>query len=219
MSGPVLSLRSVVRVFAGPGGERRVADGIELDLQPGEIVTVFGRSGSGKSTLLAMAAGLEPPDRGAVLLGDGRPAAAASWSEVALVPQALGLLDELTVEENVRLPLRLPAASGRDPMAVDDLLARLGLAHLVHRRPSEVSVGEQQRTALARAAVLRPDVVIADEPVAHQNRVFVDAVMGLLVDLAASGSACLLASHDAAVAGVASRVLRLDDGRLARDRS
>ena len=203
----VLSLGGVTKRFDDNAGVRTVLDRVDLDLADGEIVTVIGRSGSGKTTLLLIAAGLEPADDGEVTTSPAVP-----WRSLALVPQSLGLLAELTVAENVVLPLRL----GEIPRAADPdaVMARLGVSGLAGRYPNEISLGEQQRTALARAAVVQPEVLIADEPVAHQNRAWAEEIMALLVDLAAAGSAVLLATHDEIAMRHSHRVLELRDGRL-----
>ena len=117
-----------------------------------------------------------------------------------MLPQSLGMLDELTLAENVGLPLRL----ARVPRAADphEVMDSLGVGHLGDRYPREVSLGEQQRAALARATVVRPQVLLADEPTMHQNRGWAESVMATLADLAAGGTACVLATHDAvALAG------------------
>ena len=206
----MLELRHVVKSFDDHTGIRRVLDGVDLTVDAGEIVALTGRSGSGKTTLLTVVAGFEPPDSGTVALLEG-PAEHRPWADLAILPQSLALLTELTISENVLLPLRLGAEPGAD---VDALLERLGIAHLADRYPGEVSLGEQQRAALARAVVVAPRLLVADEPVSHQNRAFADVMMWLLVDLAASGTACLLATHDEAAVERAGRVLELHDGRV-----
>ncbi len=139
--------------------------------------------------------------------------AALPWSDVAVVPQALGLLEELTIAENVRLPARL-AGPNADPEAADELTRQLGIDHLADRYPNEVSLGEQQRTAVARALVLRPRVLLADEPVAHQNDEFVQVILDRFDALAASGGACLVATHNLGVLARMTKVVELHGGRL-----
>jgi putative ABC transport system ATP-binding protein len=210
---PALVLRDVHKAFVSPAGTSVVLDGVDLVVAPGEVVAVAGRSGSGKTTLLTIVTGWERPDRGSVELGSTGPLAAdRSWAELAILPQSLGLLDELTVGENVTLPLRLdPTIEGEDP---DDLMARLGVDHLAGRFPNEVSLGEQQRAALARAVVVRPEVLVADEPISHQNREWAERMVAVLGELAAAGTACVLATHDEIAFAGADRVLDLRAGRL-----
>ena len=198
--------------FQTEGREHAVLTGVDLEVAPGEVVAVAGRSGSGKTTLLTIIAGLEAPDAGAVQVL-GLPAMAPHpWSDVALLPQSLGLLDELTVEENVALPARLSS----EPPALDltELLERLGLSHLVHRFPTEISLGEQQRTALARATIVQPKVLLADEPISHQNHEWAAVMMQVLAEAAEAGATCLLATHNELAFAHAHRVLELRDGRL-----
>lgn len=209
----VLGLEGVVKSFTDPSGTRAVLAGVDLMVARGEIVAVVGRSGSGKTTLLTLVAGLEEPDAGTVRLLDGRTAARAlGWSDLAILPQSLGLLDELTIGENILLPLRLAHA----PRSADagELMVHLGIDHLGDRFPNEVSLGEQQRAALARAAVVRPRLLLADEPISHQNRAWAEAMMVLLERLADTGTTCLLATHNEIAFEASSRILELRDGRL-----
>ncbi len=208
-----ITLTGLEKSFPAAGGARQVLTGADLTVRPGEIVALAGRSGSGKTTVLSIVAGWEAPDAGTVeVLGGATPPAQLRWSELAVLPQSLGMLDELTLAENVGLPLRLaqlPRAA--DPREVMD---RLGVGHLGDRYPREVSLGEQQRAALARATVVRPQVLLADEPTMHQNRGWAESVMATLADLAAGGTACVLATHDAVALAGAHRVLQLHEGRL-----
>jgi putative ABC transport system ATP-binding protein len=208
-----VELEGVDKSFPGPAGTTCILAGADLTVARGEMVAVAGRSGSGKTTLLTLIAGLEPPDAGSIRLLDGevRPVA-LPWSDLAILPQSLGLLDELTVVENITLPLRLDRVSrAADPV---ELMARLGVDHLAHRHPSETSLGEQQRVALARAAVVAPRVLLADEPISHQNHTWARTMMALLEELTASGTACLLATHNEVAFESAQRVLHLRGGRL-----
>jgi putative ABC transport system ATP-binding protein len=208
----VVRLTAVTKAFGAGPLAQRVLDGVDLTLAAHEIVAVRGPSGSGKTTLLGLVLGWEQPDTGTVVvLGGARAPGHHRWDEVAVLPQTGGLLDELTLRENVTLPLRL---GGRSDGDADALLARLGLDRLADRYPREVSLGEQQRAALARAAVVRPRVLLADEPVAHQDRARAAVVVGLLRDLADDGTACLVATHDEVTVAAAHAVLHLRDGRL-----
>jgi putative ABC transport system ATP-binding protein len=209
----VIELDAVEKGYDLPGGRRVVLAGVDLTVGRGEIVALAGRSGTGKTTLLTVVVGWEQPDAGtATLLGDPERRPDRPWRELAILPQTLGLLDELTIAENIGLPLRLATA----PRATEPgaLMRRLGIDHLARRFPDEVSLGEQQRAALARAAVVGPDVLVADEPIAHQNRAWAEEMMRLFVDLAAAGTTCLLATHNEIAFASADRVVVLDAGRL-----
>ncbi len=209
----VLALSSVSKSFVTPTGSQTVLDRVDLTVARGEVLAVAGRSGSGKTTLLTIMAGWEQPDSGSVEFERGpSDPAQRSWSELAILPQSLGLLDELTVAENVTLPLRLDAEASGDEAS--ELMARLGIDHLSERFPNEVSLGEQQRAALARAAVVGPQVLLADEPISHQNHEWAEGMMLILGLLADQGTACVLATHNEIAFESAHRVLQLRGGRL-----
>jgi ABC-type lipoprotein export system ATPase subunit len=196
-------------------------DDVTLVVNPGELTVAAGPSGSGKTTLLSIIAGFETPDAGSVRFDSPLPAGAEplslTWRHLAFVPQALALLDELSVRENIDLPALLdPAAPGG--VRADELLARLEIAHLAARYPSMTSGGEQQRTAVARALRLHPALLLGDEPTGHQDRERIDLVIGLLREHAYGGNVVLISSHDEAVIAAADRVLTLADGRLVSDR-
>lgn len=185
-----------------------------LEIAPRELVVVTGPSGSGKSTLFAILAGLDDPDGGEVTLRGG-PGAPVPWGQLAFVPQALGLLDDLPVDEAIGLPLRLAGRSRREETeAVDRVLHRLGLAAVRHHFPWQLSLGEQQRTAIGRAVVVEPDVVLLDEPTAHQDAGSTQRILDVLCDLVFRGTAALVATHDPAVVEVADRHLQLLGGTL-----
>jgi putative ABC transport system ATP-binding protein len=187
--------------------------GVGLRLHAAELVALMGRSGSGKTTLLNVIGGWEPPDGGRVHgpAVDRRP---PRWAEVAMLPQHLGLIDELSLRANVEYPARLAGRLGEAQQAVEELLEVLGLGDLQDRSPREVSVGEQQRTALARALALQPRLLLADEPTAHQDRVWGDRVAQVLRQAADLGTSCLVATHNERVLGLFDRVLPMADGRM-----
>lgn len=212
-SGSPIGLRGVDKSYRSAAGSLRVLDEVDLTVDRGEIVAIAGRSGSGKTTLLTLIAGFEPPDAGLVeVLGRPSYRDPPSWRELALVPQSLAMIDELTVGENIELPGRL--AEVADPIDRDELLGQLGLEHLVDRFPDEISLGEQQRVALARATISRPLVLIADEPISHQNEGWARTTMLIMERLADAGTACLFATHNAIAFESAHRILELRDGRL-----
>ncbi|MFI9450576.1 ABC transporter ATP-binding protein [Amycolatopsis sp. NPDC052450] len=219
MAEPALEAVGLRRRFPHPSGDVEVLRGLELSVAAGELVTVSGRSGSGKSALLALLCGFDSPDSGSVLL-DGIPIAGAPpWHTCAVLPQALGLANELTIAENVALPLRLrsdvPKPSAKDIHArVSGLLEELGIGELGDRYPLEVSFGQQQRVALARAVSGRPRVLLTDEPTAHLDAGSTPRVLRLLRRCAEEGAAVIVATHDDDVHRIADRRVRLLDGVL-----
>jgi putative ABC transport system ATP-binding protein len=191
--------------------------GVSLEVHPGEVVALLGRSGSGKTTLLNCLLGWETPDAGWVRVPGAATPEAAPWSTVAVVPQRFGLLDELTLADNVALPARL-AGAGDPREAALRALATLRLDHLADRVPDEVSLGEQQRTALARALVVRPRYLVADEPTGRLDEELSVHVLATLREVqATAGTGVLIASHDPVVVAAADRVVRLSDGAVVAD--
>ncbi|HJV04936.1 MAG TPA: ATP-binding cassette domain-containing protein [Actinomycetota bacterium] len=187
--------------------------GVSVTLHESELVALMGRSGSGKTTLLNVIGGWEPPDRGRVHgpAVEGRP---IRWHHVAMLPQHLGLIDELSLRANIEYPARLEGRLEASRPAVEELLEILGLAELQDRSPREVSVGEQQRTALARALVLQPRLLLADEPTAQQDRAWGDRVAQVLRGAADHGTCCLVATHNERVLGLFDRIIPMADGLI-----
>ncbi len=192
-------------------------DAVDLTVAAGEVVALVGPSGSGKSTLLAVLCGWEVPDAGTLTLhGElaGRAPETLGWTELALVPQALGLVADLDLGDNVALPARFRGAVPRTADRADRLLVDLGLDHLAARYPHQASLGEQQRAAVARALLLHPAVLLADELTAHQDRGHADRLLDAVTGAARDGAAVLLATHDEQAWARADRVLGMRDGRL-----
>lgn len=220
---PLVSLRGLTRRYGAGSALRSVLDGVDLDVERGELVALLGRSGSGKSTLLNLVAGIDVPDAGTVHV-DGRDLAAMDEGartrfrrrHVGMVFQAFHLVPVLTVAENVALPLELdgrPDADGRRRIA--QLLEAVGLADRADERPDVLSGGEQQRIAVARALVRRPSLVLADEPTGNLDDDNAELVLELLTSMArAENAAVLLATHSARCAAACDRVLRVAHGAL-----
>lgn len=191
---------------------------VRLDLYAGELVALVGPSGSGKSTLLNVLCGWEHVESGrldwAGELG-GRAPETFSWSELALVPQALGLLDDLTVRENVLMPARLTGQLRAQAGRADELMELVGISHLGGRYPKQTSLGEQQRCAVVRALLLRPRLLLADEPTAHQDAHWTEVIFTALRELVAAGSVGLVATHNPETWDYADRILSMHDGELA----
>lgn len=191
---------------------------VSIHVDSGEFVVIMGKSGSGKSTLLGLLAALDYPDSGSVKLGEqtlsalGEDALAAiRQSEMGFVFQSFHLLPTLTVAENIAFPLDI--ARRPDQVRVDELIEAVGLGHRRDSLPNQLSGGEQQRTAVARALVSRPKIVFADEPTGNLDEQNADQVMQLLLDLRQqTGSALVVVTHDPALAEMADRVITMHDG-------
>jgi putative ABC transport system ATP-binding protein len=203
-------------------GTQPVLRGISLAVQKGELLSLVGRSGSGKSTLLHIIGGLDRRYRGrAIVLGhdletlDDRRLAQFRNREVGFVFQAFNLLDHLTAAENVKLPSYF--ADG--PRADDErralaALERVGIGHKAMARPSELSGGQKQRVAIARALFHEPRLLLCDEPTGNLDSETGQQIIELFRALNHDGLTLLIVTHEERVSSVASRVLRLEDGRL-----
>jgi ABC-type lipoprotein export system ATPase subunit len=217
----VVTARGLVRTFGEGRAARRVLDGTELEVAAGEIVAVLGRSGSGKSTLLHVLGGLDRPQAGVVevagqrVTGVGeRALSALRRRHIGFVFQFFHLLPELTGEANVLLAGRVRGAHPDAVARGSRLVDRLGLRPVAASLPHQLSGGEQQRFAIARALVNDPALLLADEPTGNLDVVAGAGVLALLRELADEGRAVVLVTHEASAAGIADRVLRLEGGRL-----
>jgi ABC-type lipoprotein export system ATPase subunit len=216
---PVLEARGIVKSVGAGRAARRLLDGLSLDVEAGEVIAVLGRSGSGKSTLLHLLGGLDRPDAGRIVVAGQeltaqRPRALARTrlQHIGFVFQSFHLIEELSGRENVLLPARLPGARRGGERRGAQLIAELGLDPIADRRPHELSGGEQQRFAIARALVNDPELVLADEPTGNLDQDNGAAVLSLLRSL--PGRAVVLVTHEPEAAAIADRVLHLRDGRL-----
>ena len=215
--GPVVTrAHDVVKTFKRGSETVHALRGAGIEVRAGEVLGVSGASGSGKSTLLAVLCGWETPESGDVMHIDGQ-VARLKWSSLAIVPQTLGLLHDLTVVENIELSGRLTRKRKREPGRAAELMDKLGLTHLATRYPTQTSVGEQQRTAIARGLYLRPALTLADEPTAHQDAGFGQRVLDTIRDHANTGGAFLIVSHDRQTLEACDRVLAMRDGTLSGD--
>ncbi len=192
-------------------GGARVVDDVSLELRSGELGVLVGRSGSGKSTALMVAGGWLSPDSGAALVPGASDRAPPPWERTSYLSQRFGLFPELSVAENIALPLRLAGAD--DVGRVAQLMDELSLTDLRDRLPAETSVGQQQRAALARALVHPPAALLADEPTSHQDGRSAELVWSALAAACERGTACLVATHEDR-SPFADRVWRISDGRI-----
>jgi putative ABC transport system ATP-binding protein len=218
----MLSIQGLARRF----GPRPILDGLDLQLAAGEYVAVVGESGAGKSTLLNLVAGLDRPDAGHIVIGgeditrlDEDARTRLRRRRVGFVFQAFHILPHLTIAQNVELPLVLLGVGPAERRArTMDLLTAVGLGERGASPPRELSGGELQRVAVARALVHRPALVLADEPTGNLDPDTADVVLQLLArTIKTQGAAGILVTHSTHAAATADRVLRLDHGRLRAD--
>ena len=220
----VLEAYDIAKTYrGGDGGTLNILNGVNLTVKRGEMIAIVGESGAGKSTLLHVIGALDRPTRGYVLIG-GEPIndrtddqlATIRNRKVGFVFQYHHLLREFSALENVMMPLRIAGATVTKAQSrAEELLARVGLSGRMHHRPSELSGGEQQRTAVARALAVDPAVVLADEPTGnldHRNgerlhQVFAQLARDLEIGL-------VVVTHNRSLAARADRALLLEDGRL-----
>jgi putative ABC transport system ATP-binding protein len=217
-----LELTQVSKTYGTGASEVYALRGVDLTVEPGELVAVMGPSGSGKSTLLTIAGSLEEPTAGTVTVGDAVLSRMSRSERAALRRRAIGyvfqdfnLLAGLTAAENVSLPLELDGVSLRPARSAALLiLERLGLAERGDRFPDELSGGERQRVAIARAVVGERHLLLADEPSGALDSANGEAVMRLVRETCQGGVAGVVVTHDAQLASWADRVVFLRDGRV-----
>jgi ABC-type lipoprotein export system ATPase subunit len=214
-----LSAEGLVKRVGEGRAARHVVNGVNLVVEAEETVAVLGRSGAGKSTLLHLLGGLDAPDRGSITVAGerltGRRASTVSrirLRHIGFVFQQFQLIEELSGLENVLLPTRLPGAPGGGARRAAELVDELGLASVAGHRPHELSGGEQQRFAIARALVNDPQVILADEPTGSLDASNGALVLELLAQL--RGRAVIIVTHEPDAAAIADRVLSLEDGVL-----
>src|SRR4051812_2391471 len=218
---PAVALREVRKVYGKADSSVVALDGVTIDLARGSFTAIMGPSGSGKSTFLNVAAGLDRPTSGTVMLGDvdlarlsERRLTMLRRERIGVVFQPFNLLPPLPVAQNLALPLRL---DGRRPRrsTVREVAARVGLEKRLRHRPSQLSGGQQQRVAIARALVTRPEVVFADEPTGALDTRTSRDVLTLLRQLVDhDGHTVVMVTHDPAAATYADRVILLADGQI-----
>jgi putative ABC transport system ATP-binding protein len=220
---PIIALDGVSRVYTTGGVDYVALAGVDLTVDRGEFVAVVGPSGSGKSTLLNLVAAIDRPSRGRVVV-DGIEVSglteneAARWRgrAVGIVFQFFQLLPTLTLAENVMLPMDFCGVHHRRdrPARAAELLDRVGLADHRDKRPAEVSGGQQQRAAIARALANDPAILLGDEPTGNLDSASSAAMMELFDDLVVGGRTVMMVTHDRSLADRTSRIVQVRDGRL-----
>jgi putative ABC transport system ATP-binding protein len=222
---PLISLDDVKKVFVTDEVETHALAGIHLTINKGEYVSISGPSGCGKSTLLAILGLLDTPSHGAYELNGTRvehmklsERARVRNREIGFIFQAFNLIGDLTVYENVELPLtyRNMPSSERKTLA-KEALERVGMAHRMKHYPSQLSGGQQQRVAVARALAGHPSILLADEPTGNLDSANGEAVMNLLSELHRDGATICMVTHDPRYALLAERSITLFDGRIVEE--
>lgn len=219
MAEPLLSGIDIVRTYRGAHGVQAVR-GASLSLMPRDFVALMGPSGSGKTTFIGVLSGLDAPDAGEVRW-KGRPFASLSFDDqialrrsgMGIVFQSFGLLPTLSALENVELPLRVAGVPLEETRGRAEMwLARLGLGDRLHNRTFELSAGQQQRVAVARALIPEPEVILADEPIAEVDTENADLILEALWEVIRRGGTVLAATHNPEALRYSSRVVLFRDG-------
>lgn len=221
-NGAVISLQNVEKVYKTKAGPLRVLKGVDLEIQEGEFVAIVGPSGSGKSTLINMITGIDRPTSGEVYVAGQRLTTlnenqVARWRgrNVGVVFQFFQLLPTLTVLENVMMPLHYAGTyKGRRKARAMELLERVDLPDVANKYPSQISGGQQQRAAIARALANDPKVLIGDEPTGNLDAISAGLVFAMFEDLVDQGTTIVMVTHDRELAGQIPRVEEVRDGRL-----
>src|SRR6184192_4279009 len=225
-STPLIQLNAVTKVFLTDEVETHALSGIHLDIRDGEYVSIAGPSGCGKSTLLSILGLLDTPSNGSYALKSNEVAnlsfadrARIRNREIGFIFQSFNLIGDVTVFENVELPLTYRGMGAGDRKTlVTQALDRVGMAHRAKHLPSQLSGGQQQRVAVARALAGKPAILLADEPTGNLDSRNGEAVMNLLKELHAGGATICMVTHDERFAQHADRTVHLFDGRVVEDR-
>ncbi|HLK51490.1 MAG TPA: ABC transporter ATP-binding protein [Bryobacteraceae bacterium] len=220
---PIIEIRGLQKLYHVGDVEVPALRGVDLDVQPGEFLSIVGPSGSGKSTLFHIIGGLTPPTSGRVRVGD-RELAHMTEAErtrlrkqtVAFVFQKFNLLPNLTARDNIAVARYLAGHSQKPDPEFDSLLKVLGIADRLDHKPSALSGGEQQRVAIARAIVNHPAILLADEPTGNLDTENSKTVLGIIRDLNERlGQTILMITHNPEAAAYGHRTLHMRDGRIA----
>jgi putative ABC transport system ATP-binding protein len=221
----MIHLSQIVKTYRQGGNEIRALDGIDLHVAAGEFVAIMGPSGSGKSTLLNVLGALDRPDHGRYLLQqdeisamDDDAASDVRNRRIGFVFQSFHLLPRLTVLENVLLPQRYAKQhDSQAPQRARQLLERIGLGQRIDHRPGELSGGQLQRAAIARALLNQPALLLADEPTGNLDSKSAIDVLQLLAELHGNGQTLVMVTHDPSIAERAQRTIHLRDGKIEKE--
>ena len=222
---PLIELRDIYKIYNPGENEVRALDGVSLDIERGEFVAIIGHSGSGKSTLMNQLGLLDACTSGQYIL-DGHDVSHLTDDalseirnkQIGFIFQGFNLIPSLTAQANVELPLiyRGMKKEAREALALE-ALERVGLTERRSHRPSEMSGGQQQRAAIARAVAARPPIILADEPTGNLDSKSGRDVMQILRELYEEGRTVILITHDQEIAAEAKRVIRIHDGKVVED--
>jgi putative ABC transport system ATP-binding protein len=223
MSGPIISVKNVVKIFKTRNVKCRALKGVSLDIYPGEFIAIVGTSGSGKSTLLNLIAGLEKPSAGKVFVKN-RPIHKMTEDQlvdfrlknVGFIFQQFNLMEPLTALENAAFPLMLRGVPRvKRDKAAGKLLASMGLAEHGSHMPSELSGGQQQRISIARAIITKPPILFADEPTGNLDSHTAEQITDILREIVnREGATLVMVTHDIEKTKYADRVVHLADGEI-----
>ena len=225
VSNALIELQNVYKIYVPGEHEVHALDGVSLTICEGEFVAIVGNSGSGKSTMMNLLGCLDMPSQGSYLLA-GQEVGLYSDEElsrirnleIGFVFQGFNLIPSLNAVENVELPLLYRGMSQKQRRLLAlEALGKVGLLARQHHRPSQMSGGQQQRAAIARAIAARPPIILADEPTGNLDSGSGRDVMNILIDLWREGKTVILITHDEAIASQAARTVQIHDGRIVRD--
>ena len=223
--GALIHIENMKKIYNPGENEVRALDGIDLDIEKGDLVAIVGHSGSGKSTLMNMLGCLDTPTSGKYVL-DGHDVASMTDNqladvrnkEIGFIFQGFNLISNLDAVENVELPLvyRGVSKNERKQLAMEALKS-VGLEDRMKHKPNEMSGGQQQRVAVARAVAAKPPIILADEPTGNLDTKSTQEIMEILKELHRSGRTVIIITHDEEIASQAHRVIRILDGRIEED--
>lgn len=222
---PVIELKNVSKIYPMGNTEVHALDKVNLKIKKGDFIAIFGPSGSGKSTLMHLVGCLDLPTKGKVFL-EGRDISNFSGSELATIRgktigfvfQTFNLLRTLTILENVELPLIFQGVDVDDRRdKATKIIELVGLKHRINHVPTELSGGEQQRVAVARAMITNPRILLADEPTGNLDSKTGKKIMENLKEINRKGKTVVVVTHDASLASYADRIINLKDGKIEKE--